>query len=337
VKRGGEKSCVFLIVLLLIAMITTGCQIAQGAKQDDNTVRVGYFPNLTHLPAIVAIEKGFFQEELGSAIKLETVTFTSGGLFMEGLYTNQIDFGYTGPGPAMNVYVKNPGHEIVSGAVNGGSVFLVRSDAGINSIKDLANKRIAIPGIGNTQDLMVQKVLREHGLGTKGKDGNVQIMTQAPADTSTLFSQKNVDGAAVPEPWGVQITKKAGGKVLLDWDEFAWGKEAPSTVVVAKKSFSQSSPQLVEKLLKAHSRAVAYTKEHPDEAVAIFRDHIKRLTNKELSLADIQEASKRLEVTTSLKTEVLQEMAETSKAAGYIPKSNIDGLVNLKYLQAIKQ
>jgi len=41
-------------------------------------VRLGYFPNITHAPAIVAIEQGFLAEELGRDVAVETRSFNAG-------------------------------------------------------------------------------------------------------------------------------------------------------------------------------------------------------------------------------------------------------------------
>lgn len=327
------RSFGWIVSLLSAALLFTGCTISQDHAKPADTVRFGYFPNVTHMVAIVGLEKGFYQEELGKNIKLQTQTFANGGLFMEAVSTGQIDFGYTGPGPAMNNYLKNPTHQILAGAVDGGAVLVVRADAGINSIKDLDGKRVAIPGIGNTQDLALRKALKDAGLGVKGSGGTVELIAQAPADMATLFLQKNVAAAAVPEPWGVNLEKKAGGKVLLNWDTFGWGKNTTNTVVLGTNAFTQTNPELTKKLLKAHVRAIRFIQEHPDETVKILAKHLKELTGKDLKEADIKVAVERSRATWEVKEEVLKEMAKISKEAGYTTKDDVSGFINLTYLK----
>jgi NitT/TauT family transport system substrate-binding protein len=333
-KRIGWKH--FLGTLVAAALVMAGCGGSQGtAGKPADTVRLGYFPNLTHMAAIVGLEKGFFQEELGKEIKLETKTFPNGGLFMEAMSTGQIDFGYVGPGPAMNNYLKNPAHQLLAGAVNGGAVLVVRGDAGIQSLKDLDGKKVAIPVIGSTQDVMLRKALKEVGLGIKINGGTVDIIAQAPADTATLFLQKDVDAAATQEPWGVNLEQKAGGKLLLNWDQFAWGKESTNTVVVATKAFTEANPELTKKLLKAHVRAIEYVKQNPEDARQLIIKHIKGLTGKELKEADLKAAMERSEATYEVNEQVLKEMAAISKEAGYTTSDDIAGFVNLSYLQDV--
>src|SRR5438445_9413089 len=97
------------------------------------TVRLGYFANVTHAPAIVAVEKGFFQQRLG-ANKLETSTYNAGGDAINALLAGGIDAAYMGPNPAINGYQKSQGTavRIVAGSTSGGAGPVVRS--AINSV-----------------------------------------------------------------------------------------------------------------------------------------------------------------------------------------------------------
>lgn len=179
-----------------------GCGNNDTAETGADTVRIGYFPNLTHISTIVALEKGFFKEELGEDVTISTKTFSNGGLFMEAMSTDNIDVGTVGPTPAMNNYMKNPAHEILAGAVNAGAVLVVREDTDIKSVEDLDGKKVAIPTIGSTQEIMLMKELKEAGLSVKSSGGTVDTLAQAPADTATLFLQKDVDAAATPRTMG---------------------------------------------------------------------------------------------------------------------------------------
>ena len=120
---------------------------AETVTKKAETVKIGYFPNMTHISTIVALEKGFYQEQLGEDVKIETVVVSDGSAFMENMSTGAIDFGTVGPTPALNTFIKNPKHEIISGAVNGGAVLVAREGSGITSVKDLDGKKVAIPTI----------------------------------------------------------------------------------------------------------------------------------------------------------------------------------------------
>ena len=116
-------------------------------------------------------------------------------------------------------------------------------------------KKVAIPVIGSTQDVMLRKALKDVGLKPTSNGGTVEMFAAAPADTATLFIQKSVDAAATQEPWGYILETQANGKLLLDWESFAWGKESTNTVVAASKKFLENE-ELVKAYLTAHVKAV---------------------------------------------------------------------------------
>ena len=195
--------------------IGSACAKAEQGAKGSKVVNIGYFPNLTHIATIVALEKGYFTEAFGEDIKINTKTVSNGGLFMEAMATKSIDVGTVGPGPVLNFYVKEPNYHIISGAVNGGAVLVASEHSTIKELADLDGKKVAIPGIGGTQDIMLRKALKDVGLKPTANGGTVEMFVAAPADTATLFIQKSLDAAAIPEPWGYILETQANGKLVI--------------------------------------------------------------------------------------------------------------------------
>ncbi len=338
-----KKFLMFLLVSILMVGALSGCAPAKEEEKEEGggqattkeqTVKIGYFPNLTHIATIVALEKEYFKEEFGEQVKIETKTVNNGGLFMEAMATKAIDVGTVGPGPLLNFFVKNPEYHIISGAVNGGAVLVVRGESGITSIGDLDGKKVAIPVIGSTQDVMLRKALQEANLKPTTNGGTVELFAAAPADTATLFVQKSVDAAATQEPWGYVLETQAEGQLLLNWDEFAWGKDSTNTVVAARSDFLEKE-DLVNAYLKAHQKAVKFIQDNPEESQELVIKHLKDLTGKELNNEEVAAAFTRLQVTTEVNDEVIQEMATISKEAGYVPSDDIQDLINLSFLEEL--
>ncbi|NYE06859.1 NitT/TauT family transport system substrate-binding protein [Bacillus niacini] len=333
-----KKSMLYLFITILFIGLLSGC--AQSSNEGEGksnsgeakTVKIGYFPNLTHIATIVALEKGYFEEAFGKDVKIETKTVANGGLFMEAMATKAIDVGTVGPGPLLNFYVKNKEYHLISGAVNGGAVLVAAEGSGVEKLEDLDGKKVAIPVIGSTQDVMLRKALKDADLKAKTSGGTVDLFAAAPADTASLFIQKQVDAAATQEPWGYVLENQANGKLLLDWDKFAWGKESTNTVVAARADFLENK-DLAKQYLDAHKKAVKFIQDNPEESKEVVMKHLKNLTGKELNKDEVDAAFSRLAVTTDVNEKVIQEMADISKEAGYIPSSDIKGLIDLSLLK----
>src|SRR6266702_272284 len=98
----------------------------------ETKVRVGHFPNVTHVQGLVAHAlsrqgKGWFEERIGPGTKIEWFVYNAGPSATEAIFANSIDLTYVGPSPAINAYAKSRGEEIriISGAANGGAAVVV--------------------------------------------------------------------------------------------------------------------------------------------------------------------------------------------------------------------
>src|SRR5262245_54676511 len=212
-RRAAELA----LVALFISVGLSGVAACGGSDAGGPvTLRLGHFPNLTHATAIVGVEKGIFQQELGSGITLDVKTFNAGPAAVEALFSGAIDATYIGPNPAINAWAQSRGRavKLVAGSASGGVFFVTKSE--ITSVGQLRGKVIATPQLGNTQDVALRHWLKQHGLTTtKEGGGDVQIKPQDNAVTVDAFNQGAIDGAWVPEPTASRLVA-LGGRVLVD-------------------------------------------------------------------------------------------------------------------------
>lgn len=324
-----------LLTLLLLAL-SAACAPQPAAKL---TLRVGYFPNITHSQALIGIQNGAFQKALGDNVQIDVKIFNAGPSAIEALFAGAIDLTYIGPNPAINGYVKSKGEalRIIAGATSGGAVLVVRSDANIKSAADLAGKRIATPEPGNTQDVAARYYLLSNKLPLTEKGGSVQILPTQNPDILTLFMKKEIDAAWVPEPWGARLVQEAGGVILLD-ERTLWpnGQFVTSNIIVAKK-FLDSHPDVVKKWLVAHVDLTRWINDHPDEAKQTANGEIKRLTGKALSIKVLDEAWQRLQVTYDPVSSSLFTSADRAFQLGFLGKDKPDlsGIYDLTLLDQV--
>jgi NitT/TauT family transport system substrate-binding protein len=326
----------------IIFIVLVACAPPPGTPLDGAppvTIRVSYFPNITHSQALIGIANGAFQQSLGARARIDPKIFNAGPSEIEALFAGEIDLGYIGPNPAINGYVKSKGEalRIVAGATSAGAELIVRSDAGISSAADLAGKRIATPELGNTQDVAARNYLSTNGLKLREKGGNVTILPTKNADILTLFLKKEIDAAWVPEPWGARLVREAGGQVLVD-ERTLWpdGKFVTAHLIVSTK-FLKSNPDLVKQWLDAHVDVTRWILANPAEAKNIANKELERLTGKGLAAEVLDDAWQRMEVTYDPISASLLKSADNAFAMGFLGKDKPDlgEIYDLKLLNEV--
>lgn len=311
--------------LLLLAALTLSSATVQNAgaqntgAQSASTVRLGYFPNLTHAPALVGLERGTFQKALGKT-RLDARTFVSGTTLSEAFAAGQIDIAYIGPGPAISAASRGVPVQILAGAAEAGAVLVARKDSGVRSARDLAGKVVAVPSLGNTQDISLRHLLGENGLKDKAAGGSVTVVPIPPADVVAAFAGKRADAALVPEPWGAAL--EAQGHRVIGNEKTVWrGGNYPSAILIVNTRFAQANPDLVAAFLKAHASAVAFLNKSPAAAQNAVNRQLQKLTGETLDLRVLQRAYARTRFTTAIDPAALQEYADLNVEAGYIRRA----------------
>lgn len=296
-----------------------GGNASSGGEKTD--VRIAYFPNITHTQALVMKNQKTLEEKWKDTCNVSWTSFNAGPAEMEAIFAGEIDLGYIGPVPALSANVKSEGDvKIISNTTNAGAVFLKRKDAGIDSLADLAGKKIAVPQMGNTQHLCLLSILSEQGLKTVDAGGDVTVNASSNADILNLIDNGSVDAALVPEPWGTTIENNGNAEILLDHKEVFLEGDYPTAVVVASQDFIEDHPDLVREFLEAHEEATVYINENMDEARSIVNTEIKETTGKALDEEVIKNAFTRMTVDTQLNREAIMKFAEISKTEGFISK-----------------
>ncbi|WP_034339872.1 aliphatic sulfonate ABC transporter substrate-binding protein [Deinococcus misasensis] len=312
--------------LLFTTLLLMGAAQAQKAT----TVRLGFFPNLTHAAALVGLEKGYFQKELGN-VKLTAKEFIAGTALNEAFAAGEIDIGYIGPGPTINGAVRGLPVQIIAGASNAGAVLVARKGSGIQSYKDLAGKKVAVPTLGNTQDISLRHILKEQGL-----TGKVTIQPLAPADVAAAFVSKQLDAALVPEPWGALLETRGG--VLIGNEKTVWRNgDYPTTLVIVNTKFAKENPELVKAFLKGHLKAVNFIQKNGPAAQTSISNKLLELTKEKVDPRVLQRALKRTEITVNYDLDALKEYADLNKEAGFIRTlPDWNALINTSYLNEVK-
>jgi len=342
-NRGRQIILVFTMIITTIALVSAPISIAsaQSLGDEKKTLRIGYFPNITHSQAVIGLNNGDFQKTLGDNVTVETFRFNAGPSAIESLLADRIDATYIGPNPAINGYLLTGGKDlrVISGASSGGASFIVRNDSGIETVNDLGGKKFASPQLGNTQDVALRKYLIDNGFNTVENGGNVTVLPIANADILTVFLKGEIDGAWVPEPWATRLVQEAGGKVFVD-EKSLWpdGKFVTGNLIV-RTDYLEKNPEIIKKLLEAHVDETLKINNDTAAAAKEFNTQLKKLTGQEISESVLDKAYSNLELTYDPLKLTLFKSANDAYDLGFIEKGkdrpNLSGIYDTTLLNEV--
>lgn len=139
---------------------------------------------------------------------------------------------------------------------------VVKKDSSINSIKDLAGKKVAVNRGGTGEYLLMQ------GLATNGVDPkSVERVYLSPSDSGPSFTQGHVDAWATWDPFLTIAEKAYDGKVVADGTAI---RSDNAVVLVASKEFAQSKSDQLQLIFDVIKSENAWAIANKTEAGAIW-------------------------------------------------------------------
>ncbi|MFF8032166.1 MULTISPECIES: aliphatic sulfonate ABC transporter substrate-binding protein [unclassified Streptomyces] len=338
-----------IAVLTALPLLLTACGYGSRATDDERPaaaagaeklsaaeVRIGYFPNLTHATALVGVQEGLFQKELGGTA-VKTSTFNAGPSEIEALNAGSIDIGWIGPSPAINGYTKSGGRNlrVIGGSASGG-VKLVVNPEKIESLEDVKGKRIATPQLGNTQDVAFLNWIADQGwkVDAQSGKGDVSVVRTDNKITPDAYRSGSVDGAWVPEPTASKLVAE-GAKVLLDESDLWPGDRFVITNIIVSQTFLKEHPDVVEAVLRGSVRTNRWINANPEKAKASANTALKELSGKALPADVLDPAWKSITFLDDPLAATLGSQADHAVKAGLLDRPDLKGIYDLAPLNKV--
>ena len=312
-------------------LLLAGCGSSPGSSGGSGSgsdsapvpVRLGFLANITHAPALIGVQKGFFTSALGSAGKLSTTVYNSGTQETTAILAGQLDAAYVGPNPAINAWQKSGGSaiKIVSGVATGGASVVVKP--GITSAAQLTGKSVATPSLGNTQDVAVRYWLKQNGITTTTTGGGeAQVKPVTPNSNAVLeFKAGQIAGGSEPSPYDVEMVRD-GGKVLFR-------EPGVTTLLVVTQSFLKAHPAIVDDLLRGQIQANDYIAKNPAAAQTAANAELTALTGKGIKSGVLPAAFKEITFTNDPAASSLSADAQEAQAVGLLKPVSLGGIYDL--------
>jgi NitT/TauT family transport system substrate-binding protein len=329
-----------------VAVLAAGCGSSSsgssgssGASSSPVVLRLGFLANITHEPALVGLEKGFFAKGLGKNVTLKTTVFSTGTEETTAILAGQLDAAYVGPNPAINAWQKSNGTaiKIVSGAASGGASLVVTH--GIATPAQLKGKSLATPSLGNTQDVSARYWLKQHGLTTTSTGGGeVAIKPIKPNSAAVLeFKSGQINGGWEPEPYATEMVLDGGTRLVNEASLWPGGKFVTTNLVVTQ-SFLKAHADVVNGLLKGQIEANSYINSNPTAAGQAANAELTKLLGKGLPGDVLTQSLKYITFTDDPIASSLTTDAQHAVSVGLLkPVNNLSGIYDLGPLNKLLQ
>lgn len=282
-----------LLVLLILAVLATGCV----EKSSDIGMAVEF--NDHAACAYVAKENNWYEDE---GINLTTYeSYATGMQLTSALARGDIQVAYICLSPAILAYSRGVPLMIVAGSHKHG--YGLVASPGITNISDLNGATIGCVREGGMVDILLNRMIREYDL----KD--VRIQRMEPLKQVIALETGRIDAAFLPEHHATAA--ESNGFHMLITSHELWD-DMQGSVLIVKRELIDDDPETVRKLVLVTQRATDRINDDPDEAAAVLAEELD--TEPEM----IKKSMSRLNYTTQIDAESVQEMIDFMVELGYI-------------------
>lgn len=240
------KKILLLSMLILTLALAAGCGNSNDKTQKDlQPITIGLMPDTDSLPFIIAKEKGYFAEE---GIEVNIQQYKSAMDRDSALQSGNLD-GAVSDMLAV-AFAKAGGFDVKVTSFTDGSYKLIASkDAGINNVKALAGKDVAVSR-NTIIEYVTDQILAKEGMDSESI--NKVIIPQIPTRLEMLQNGK-LTAATLPEPMA-SIAVSNGCTYVTGSDELGIN---PGVIMFTAKTVDNKIAEIAA-MYRAYNKAVDY-------------------------------------------------------------------------------
>lgn len=267
-----KKITSFLLISVFL-LIFTGCSsknesTSTSSKETTSTsekenqpkeVRIGYqvIPNAE----LLAKQLGLVEKKFPNT-KITWVQFDSGRDVNTAMASENLDLALAGSVPIATGVASNLPYKVyfIHDVIGDAESLAVRDDLGIEKIKDLEGKKIAVP-FGSTTHFSLLMALKNAGVDPN----KVKILDMQPPDILAAWQRKDIDGAFVWHPTLGKILTD-NGKVLTSAKKLSEKGIVTADVGIVRNKFAEEYPSFVKKYVNVLDESINLYREDPNKA-----------------------------------------------------------------------
>ncbi|CAM5306822.1 Aliphatic sulfonate ABC transporter substrate-binding protein OS=Streptomyces tendae OX=1932 GN=GUR47_23355 PE=4 SV=1 [Streptomyces tendae] len=271
--------------------LLAACGGGSSSGGSSDKVRFGYINDFNGASLIAIAEaKGLWKKH---GLSADAKVFTNGPLQIQALGTNNLDFGYIGPGA---MWLPASGQAKVVAINTLGNSDRVLAQPGITSMRQLKGKTVAVPE-GTSGDMILSLALEKAGMTKE----DLKVVPMDPSTIVSAFSSRQVDGAGFWYPAAATIKKQVPDLVELAKNADFEADVSFPTAFVAGNKVVADQPEKTKKVLAVLREAMTFRSEHTDEAIKLTAGKLKipvaqvqadAANNKVLSVAELDKLTR---------------------------------------------
>ena len=279
-----KKMIITIGAFVLIAILAFGILYKKDDKTNLKKITVSEVAHsIFYAPMYVTHALGYFEDE---GLDVDIVLTSGADAVAASVISGDSQIGFCGS--EQSIYIYNGGEKDYlinfAGLTKRDGSFIVGRENKEFNITDLKQSHIIAGREGGMPAMTLAYTLNQNGISLDELEFDTSI---AFASMSGAFISGTGDYVALFEPTALELEKQGYGYVVASLGKL--GGEVPYTAYMAKKSYIEKNPDVIEGFTKAIQKGLNYTFTHSDNDIA------KLLTEyfPDTSLDDLTEVVKR--------------------------------------------
>lgn len=245
-----------------LAAVALTLSAAVSAATMPETISITYVKAPFNLQNIVMKERGMLEDAFkADGVKINWRVINSGAVQGQAMASGDLDFSAV-MNTASVLMAAGAGNPIgiATGVGHPEKVFAIIGKPGTNySIRDLKGRKVVGPKGTVLHQLLVAALVKE-GMSIS----DVDFVSMDPAKAMTAVVSGSADAGLVAAGLIIKANE-AGAKTITTCE----GLVTPNLVMAVRRAFAEQYPEAYEKVVATNHAALAWIREHKDEALAM--------------------------------------------------------------------
>jgi NitT/TauT family transport system substrate-binding protein len=243
-----------------------GSAAVSAAQAPRNELTVGFLPVTCHLTCPVTD----FATRTSTSTRFISQRFTDFPTIVESIRGGRLRASFMIAPLAMKLREQGVPVKVVYLGHRDGSTVIVRRDLPVTDLRDLRERRFAIPSRYSNQYLVIRRLMEDQGVAPK----EIRFVELPPPDMPVALASRSIDAYFVGEPHAAKAELDGTGRVLYHakdiWPHFI------SCVLVVHESLIAAQPEMVGDLVRGIAASGEWAEGHRLEAAQVAGPYFRQ-------------------------------------------------------------